>query len=161
MPTLRASVTAGTQTEILEGAYGRESRCATPFLTSQATKWQYLHGVTDESLVDLRLRARFGPAGAAGKPRDQTESVPDYANNVALYPGFQEYSAPSSRRCWPCGARTTRSSCPREHTLSSAITRTPKCSLRHRSLRPRDPSEDIAAAITDFLGHGSPIDDPP
>src|SRR2546430_7174311 len=62
------------------------------FLTSQATKWQYLHGVTDESLVapeayvlDSALLAR------PGNDEIQLNLFLDYANNVALYPKFQEY----------------------------------------------------------------------
>src|SRR5207245_4239765 len=62
------------------------------FLTSQATKWQYLHGVTDESLVapeayvlDSALLAR------PGNHESQLNLFLDYANNVALYPKFQEY----------------------------------------------------------------------
>jgi pimeloyl-ACP methyl ester carboxylesterase len=62
------------------------------FLTPEATKWQYTHGVQDESLVapesytlDSALLAR---------PRNdeiQLDLFLDYASNVALYPRFQEY----------------------------------------------------------------------
>jgi len=62
------------------------------FLTPQATKWQYLHGVADESLVapeayalDSALLAR------PGNDEIQLDLFLDYAGNVALYPKFQEY----------------------------------------------------------------------
>ena len=62
------------------------------FLTAEATKWQYLHGVPDETLVapeayelDSALLAR------AGNDEIQLDLFLDYASNVALYPKFQEY----------------------------------------------------------------------
>jgi pimeloyl-ACP methyl ester carboxylesterase len=62
------------------------------FLTPQATKWQYLHGVPDSSLVapeayelDSALLAR------PGIDEIQLDLFLDYASNVALYPKFQEY----------------------------------------------------------------------
>ncbi len=64
------------------------------FLTLEATKWQYLHGVEDESLVapesyalDAALLAR------PGNDQIQLDLFLDYANNVALYPKFQAYFA--------------------------------------------------------------------
>jgi len=62
------------------------------FLAPQTTKWQYLHGVVDESLVapeayalDSALLAR------PGNDEIQLDLFLDYASNVALYPKFQEY----------------------------------------------------------------------
>ncbi len=62
------------------------------FLTPEATKWQYLHGVPDETLVapeayelDRALLAR------TGNDEIQLDLFLDYASNVALYPKFQEY----------------------------------------------------------------------
>src|SRR5262245_25368012 len=62
------------------------------FLTPEATKWQYMHGVQDESLVapesytlDSALLAR------PGNDEIQLDLFLDYASNVALYPTFQEY----------------------------------------------------------------------
>lgn len=62
------------------------------FLKPEATKWQYLHGVQDETLVapeayqlDSALLAR------AGNDEIQLDLFLDYASNVALYPKFQEY----------------------------------------------------------------------
>jgi len=62
------------------------------FLTLEATKSQYLHGVQDETLVapeayqlDSALLAR------PGNDEIQLDLFLDYASNVALYPKFQEY----------------------------------------------------------------------
>ena len=62
------------------------------FLTPEATKWQYVHGVQEESLVapesytlDSALLAR------PGNDEIQLDLFLDYASNVALYPKFQEY----------------------------------------------------------------------
>ena len=62
------------------------------FLAPEATKWQYVHGVADQSLVapeayqlDSALLAR------PGNDEIQLDLFLDYASNVALYPTFQEY----------------------------------------------------------------------
>jgi pimeloyl-ACP methyl ester carboxylesterase len=62
------------------------------FLKPETTKWQYLHGVNDESLVapesyglDNTLLAR------PGNDEIQLDLFLDYASNVALYPDFQSY----------------------------------------------------------------------
>ena len=62
------------------------------FLTPEATKWQYTHGVADETRVapeaytlDSTLLAR------PGVDEIQLDLFLDYASNVALYPRFQEY----------------------------------------------------------------------
>ena len=64
------------------------------FLTPESTKWQYVHGVPDESLVapesytlDSALLAR------PGNDEIQLDLFLDYANNVALYPKFHQYFA--------------------------------------------------------------------
>lgn len=61
-------------------------------LKPEATKWQYLHGVQDTTLVapeayelDSALLAR------PGNDEIQLDLFLDYASNVALYPKFQEY----------------------------------------------------------------------
>lgn len=62
------------------------------FLTPETTRWQYIHGVPDETLVapesytlDAALLAR------PGNDEIQLDLFLDYASNVALYPKFQEY----------------------------------------------------------------------
>lgn len=62
------------------------------FLTPDATRWQYTHGVPDEMLVapeayalDSALLAR------PGNDEVQLDLFLDYASNVALYPQFQAY----------------------------------------------------------------------
>jgi len=62
------------------------------FLAPEATRWQYTHGVTDESMVS--------PDGIAldnyyltreGAHEVQLDLFFDYQSNVALYPSFQAY----------------------------------------------------------------------
>jgi hypothetical protein len=67
-------------------------RALRDFLKPEATKWQYTHGVQDESRVapesytlDSALLAR------PGNDEIQLDLFLDYASNVALYPTFQEY----------------------------------------------------------------------
>ncbi|OWK40871.1 alpha/beta fold hydrolase [Fimbriiglobus ruber] len=62
------------------------------FLTPEAVKWQYTHGVPDETLVapesytlDSALLAR------PDVDEIQLDLFLNYASNVALYPKFQEY----------------------------------------------------------------------
>jgi pimeloyl-ACP methyl ester carboxylesterase len=62
------------------------------FLTAEATRSQYLHGVQKENLVapeaytlDSALLAR------PGNDEIQLDLFLDYSSNVALYPRFQEY----------------------------------------------------------------------
>ncbi len=62
------------------------------FLLPETTRWQYVHGVKDESLVapesytlDSALLAR------PGNDEIQLDLMLDYASNVALYPKFQDY----------------------------------------------------------------------
>ena len=62
------------------------------FLTPETTKFQYLHGVSDETRVapesytlDSALLAR------PGNEEIQLDLFLDYASNVALYPKFQQY----------------------------------------------------------------------
>jgi len=62
------------------------------FLKPETTKWQYVHGVADETLIapeayalDSALLAR------PGNDEIQLDLFLDYAGNVRLYPKFQEY----------------------------------------------------------------------
>jgi pimeloyl-ACP methyl ester carboxylesterase len=62
------------------------------FLTPETTRWQYTHGVSDQSTVspdgqnlDNYYLARPGADEA------QLDLFGDYKNNIALYPSFQEY----------------------------------------------------------------------
>ena len=64
------------------------------FLTPETTKWQYIHGVSDDTLVapesyalDSALLARPGIGEI------QLDLFLDYASNVALYPKFHQYFA--------------------------------------------------------------------
>lgn len=62
------------------------------FLTPEATKSQYLHGVRDVSMVapeSYELDSAL--LGRPGNDEIQLDLFLDYASNVALYPKFQEY----------------------------------------------------------------------
>lgn len=62
------------------------------FLSPAATKWQYVHGVSDEALVapeSYTLDAAL--LGRPGNDEIQLDLFLDYASNVALYPQFQQY----------------------------------------------------------------------
>ena len=62
------------------------------FLKPEATKWQYVHGVSDESLVAPEAYTLdSGLLGRPGNDEIQLDLFLDYASNVALYPKFQEY----------------------------------------------------------------------
>lgn len=62
------------------------------FLTPEATKWQYLHGVQNETLVAPEAYALdSGLLARAGNDEIQLDLFLDYASNVTLYPKFQEY----------------------------------------------------------------------
>jgi pimeloyl-ACP methyl ester carboxylesterase len=94
------------------------------FLTFEATKWQYVHGVTDPERVapesytlDAALLER------PGNKEIQLDLFLDYASNVKLYPKFQEYfreSKPPLLAIWgkndpffvPAGAEAYRKDLP-------------------------------------------------
>jgi pimeloyl-ACP methyl ester carboxylesterase len=61
------------------------------FLTPEATRAQYLHGVRDESLIAPEAWALDSARLARpGNDEIQLDLFLDYASNVALYPRFQE-----------------------------------------------------------------------
>ena len=71
---------------------GENRNALRELLKPESVKWQYVHGVRDESLVapeayelDSALLAR------PGNDEIQLDLFLDYASNVALYPKFQEY----------------------------------------------------------------------
>ena len=62
------------------------------FLLPEATKWQYVHGVSDESLVAPEAyKLDSALLGRPGNDEIQLDLFLDYASNVALYPTFQQY----------------------------------------------------------------------
>ena len=62
------------------------------FLKPEATKWQYVHGVQDETLVAPEAyQLDSALLGRPGIDEIQLDLFLDYASNVALYPKFQEY----------------------------------------------------------------------
>ena len=124
------------------------------FLKPEATKWQYVHGVQDESQVapesyelDSALLAR------PGNDEIQLDLFLDYASNVALYPKFQEYfriKHPSLLAVWgkndpfflPPGAEAFKRDNPNAevHFYDTG----------HFALETHH--QEIAGAIRDFLG---------
>jgi pimeloyl-ACP methyl ester carboxylesterase len=124
------------------------------FLKPETTKWQYLHGVQDETLVapetyhlDSALMAR------PGNDEIQLDLFLDYASNVALYPKFQEYfrtRRPPLLAVWgksdpfflPAGAAAFQRDNPdaEVHFYDTG----------HFALETHD--TEIASAIQDFLG---------
>jgi pimeloyl-ACP methyl ester carboxylesterase len=128
-------------------------RALRDFLKPEATKWQYTHGVQDESRVapesytlDSALLAR------PGNDEIQLDLFLDYASNVALYPTFQEYfrtHRPPLLAVWgkndpfflPPGAEAFKRDIP------GAIVRF--FDTGHFALETH--SAEIAAAIRDFL----------
>jgi pimeloyl-ACP methyl ester carboxylesterase len=62
------------------------------FLAPEATRWQYTHGVKDESLVSpdgIALDNHY--LARPGADEIQLDLFGDYQSNVALYPQFQAY----------------------------------------------------------------------
>ena len=124
------------------------------FLTPEATKSQYLHGVKDETLVapeayqlDSALLAR------PGNDEVQLDLFLDYASNVALYPRFQEYfraKQPPLLAVWgksdpfflPAGAEAFKRDNPNVEVRFF--------DTGHFALETH--AEEIASAIRDFLG---------
>jgi pimeloyl-ACP methyl ester carboxylesterase len=124
------------------------------FLKPETTKWQYLHGVQDETLVapetyhlDSALMAR------PGNDEIQLDLFLDYASNVALYPKFQEYfrtRRPPLLAVWgksdpfflPAGAAAFQRDNPDAEVHSY--------DTGHFALETHD--TEIASAIQDFLG---------
>jgi len=125
------------------------------FLTPEATKWQYTHGVQDEALVapesytlDSALLARLG------NDEIQLDLFLDYASNVALYPKFHKYfrtHRPPLLAVWgkndpfflPSGAEAFKRDIP------GAVVRF--FDTGHFALETH--AHEIAAAIRDFLAH--------
>jgi pimeloyl-ACP methyl ester carboxylesterase len=61
-------------------------------LTAETTRWQYVHGVADESLVSpdgYALDSYY--LSRPGVDDIQLDLFGDYKSNVALYPAFQQY----------------------------------------------------------------------
>ncbi len=124
------------------------------FLKPEATKWQYVHGVQDESQVapesyelDSALLAR------PGNDEIQLDLFLDYASNVALYPKFQEYfriKQPPLLAVWgkndpfflPPGAEAFKRDNPNAEVHF--------CDTGHFALETHH--QEIAGAIRDFLG---------
>ena len=62
------------------------------FLSPDSVKWQYVHGVPDETLIAPETYTLDSALMARPENQEiQLNLLLDYANNVALYPKFQAY----------------------------------------------------------------------
>jgi len=125
------------------------------FLTPEATKWQYTHGVTDpESVSPESYTLDAALLQRPGNKDIQLDLFLDYASNVKLYPQFQEYfrkSKPPLLAIWgkndpffiPPGAEAYRKDLP-DAKIQFLDT-------GHFALETH--VAEIAAAIKDFLGN--------
>ncbi|MDY0882243.1 alpha/beta fold hydrolase [Dongia soli] len=124
-------------------------------LTPETTRWQYTHGVADQSAVspDGQSLDNFYLA-RPGADQVQLDLFGDYKSNVALYPGFQKYfrtHQPRFLAVWgkndpfflPPGAEAFKRDIP------NAVIRF--FDTGHFALETH--AEEIAAAIGDFLTH--------
>ena len=94
------------------------------FLTPEATRWQYTHGVSDpESVAPESYTLDAALLQRPGNKDIQLDLFLDYASNVKLYPKFQEYfrkSQPPVLAIWgkndpffiPAGAEAFRKDLP-------------------------------------------------
>lgn len=128
------------------------------FLEPETTRWQYLHGVSDDAKVapesytlDSALLAR------PGNDEIQLDLFLDYASNVALYPTFQAYlrtAQPPLLAIWgrndpfflPAGADAFRRDVPKAEVRL--------LDTGHFALETH--AEEIAAAVREFLGRIRP-----
>jgi pimeloyl-ACP methyl ester carboxylesterase len=126
------------------------------FLSPESTLWQYTHGVADPAAVspDGRSLDDFYMA-RPGAHEPQLDLLLDYADNVALYPAFQNYLRtykPRLLAVWgrndpfflPAGAEAFKRDVP------GAVVRF--LDTGHFALETH--AEQIAVAIREFLGHG-------
>jgi pimeloyl-ACP methyl ester carboxylesterase len=124
------------------------------FLKPEATRWQYTHGVADETIVspDGQSLDNFYLA-RPGADEVQLDLFGDYKSNVALYPAFQNYfrkHAPAFLAVWgrndpfflPAGAEAFRRDMP------NAVIRF--LDTGHFALETH--ASEIATEIRDFLG---------
>lgn len=123
------------------------------FLSPQTTRWQYTHGVTDETKVSpdgLSLDNFY--LARPGADEVQLDLFGDYKSNVALYPTFQNYfrtHKPPLLAVWgkndpfflPAGAEAFKRDIP------GAVVRF--FETGHFALETH--ADEIAAAIRDFL----------
>ena len=124
------------------------------FLKPEATRWQYLHGVSDEAAVapeSYTLDAAL--LGRDGNDEIQLDLFLDYASNVALYPRFQAYfreHRPPILAVWgkndpffvPAGAEAFRKDLPEADVRL--------IDTGHFALETH--AQEVATAIREFLG---------
>jgi pimeloyl-ACP methyl ester carboxylesterase len=125
------------------------------FLTPEATKWQYMHGVQDESLGARELYARLRAARAAGQRRDpagpvsrlrqQCRAVPDVPRILPHEPAAAARGVGQERPVLPAGGAEAFKRDNRNAEVRFFDT-------GHFALETH--ASEIAAAIRDFLTRG-------
>jgi pimeloyl-ACP methyl ester carboxylesterase len=127
-------------------------------LTLDATRWQYTHGVADETLVSPDgYTLDFAYLSRPGNAEVQLDLFDDYSRNVALYPRFQDYfrtRRPPLLAVWgrndpfflPAGAEAYRRDNPNAEVRL--------LDTGHFALETH--AREIAAAIREFLGRVVP-----
>jgi hypothetical protein len=74
------------------GAGSRQRRAVREALTLDAIRWQYLHGVPDESLVSPDTWYHdYALVSRPGNDVIQLRLFADYASNLPLYPRLHAY----------------------------------------------------------------------
>jgi hypothetical protein len=74
-------------------------------MTLEAIRWQYLHGVPDESLVSPDTwQHDFAQVSRPGNDLVQLDLFADYATNLPLYPQLHAWLRAHSRSCAESGA---------------------------------------------------------
>jgi pimeloyl-ACP methyl ester carboxylesterase len=122
-------------------------------LTLEATRWQYIHGVTNpESVAPESYTLNWALLQRPGNNEIQLDLLLDYASNVKLYPKFQKYfrkSKPPLLAIWgrndpffiPAGAVAFRKDLPNAKVQF--------LDTGHFALETH--VEEIAVAMRDFL----------
>ena len=104
------------------------------FLTPEATKSQYLHGVQDEKLV--APEAYTIDSALLARPAMRRSSLTCSSTMRAMWlsiPSSRNIFVRRGRRCWSSGARTTRSFSLPVRTRSGVTIRMPRCTSMTRA----------------------------
>ena len=99
------------------------------FLTPETTRWQYTHGVPDQTIVspDGQNLDNFYLA-RPGADEIQLDLFGDYRSNVALYPEFQTYFRAAREKDHGAAERVLRRSVRRSHNCARFGSASPRAS---------------------------------
>jgi pimeloyl-ACP methyl ester carboxylesterase len=119
------------------------------FLTPETTRWQYTHGVPDQTMVspDGQSLDNFYLA-RPGADEIQLDLFGDYRSTSRCIPNSRPIFASTSRGFWQLGARTTPISCRRAPRRSSVTFQTLTCasSTPATSRWKRTPAKSLRAS---------------